>query len=136
MILLLSILFTLGILFSSQFKATKKLRNKEIAIALAQQAVEVLRSSPYSIIDDADSKDDSVEYDLNHDSGPEDLLLPKYKAGSIEYLRKVEVKSLSLAGGDKKAKSPVKYVTVSVFWKTPDGQDESITLSTTISNLN
>ncbi|MBF0407284.1 MAG: hypothetical protein HQM10_08020 [Candidatus Riflebacteria bacterium] len=136
MILLLSILFTLGILFSAQFKSTKKLKNKEIAIALAQQAVEVLRAAPFSLVDDADAGNNSVEADLNTDSGPTDLLEPLYTAGAFSYSRKVEVKTVPIESKEKNAKSPLKHVSVTVSWKSADGQDEEISLSTAIADLN
>ncbi|MBF0501225.1 MAG: prepilin-type N-terminal cleavage/methylation domain-containing protein [Candidatus Riflebacteria bacterium] len=133
-ILLISILFTLGIIFTTGLRSTSKMRNSEIAIVLAQQAIEVLRAAPYSMIDDADASD-SVELDLNTDSGPNDLLKPVLMAGPIKYERKVEVTELPNAVKD--GMSPrLKFVRVIVTWGRPEEKKVTFELSTTIADLN
>ncbi|HNW35901.1 MAG TPA: prepilin-type N-terminal cleavage/methylation domain-containing protein, partial [Candidatus Ozemobacteraceae bacterium] len=50
-ILLISILFSLGIVFSMGMRHTRKARDYETAIGLAQQAVDALRSVPFNTLD-------------------------------------------------------------------------------------
>ena len=137
-ILLISILFSLAIVFSSNLRSTKKMRNKEIAIALAQQAVEALRASPFGLLDDADqpdSKERSVEYDLNNSSGLTDLLEPAFNAGGVKYNRLVEVTDVPPVNGEG---TPIclKHVRVLVQWAPPDGEKLSYEITTAISNFN
>ena len=68
-ILLLAILFTLGLIMSSGFDQSKKLRDYSVAVALAQQALEIARSSPYDILDDEDAGVNSLETDFNSVNG-------------------------------------------------------------------
>ncbi len=137
-ILLISILFSLAIVFSTNLRATKKMRNKEIAIALAQQAVEALRASPYDLLDDADQsdmKERSIEYDLNTSSGLSDLLEPAFNAGGVKYERKVEVTNVPPVQSEG---TPIclKHIRVQVKWTTPDGEKLNYEITTAISNFN
>jgi len=142
-LLLLSILFCIAIVFSSNFRHTRKTRDYEIAIALAQQAIDALRAAPFATIDDADSKKaggsgsyESVETDLNNDNGKNDLLKPKFILGNVTYERNVEVCDVE----PKNKKGPplgLKYVKVTVTWKTPDGEEiQPYEITTTIADLN
>ena len=134
-ILLISILFTLGILFTAGLRSTKKMKNSEMGIALAQQAIEVLRAAPFSTIDDADAGDASVEKDLNTDSGTNDLMGPVWLAGPIKYERKVEVTDIPNAM--KEGASPrLKFVRVIVTWGRPEEDKAGFELSSTIADLN
>jgi prepilin-type N-terminal cleavage/methylation domain-containing protein len=135
-ILLISILFGLGIIFSSGLRQTRKMRDWEIAISLAQQAVEVLRASPFALLDDEDAGENSAERDLNHDAGPRDLLKPTFVVNGITYQRTVEV--TNVAPPDPKG-TPIglKYVKISVKWKPPDGENiPPYEIITTIADIN
>ena len=134
-IVLMSILFSLGVIFISSMGTTKKMRSFETAVALAQQAIELMRASPYDQLDDADAKDNSVEYDLNNSNNGIDLMEPTFNAGSIKYTRKVEVTNVPGANSDG---TPIKLklVKVSVKWVTPDGDHVPYEITTTISDLN
>jgi len=134
-VLLISILFSLGIVFTSGLKSTKKMRNYEIAIALAQQAIEVLRAAPFCLIDDEDAKEKSVETDLNTSKGDNDILEPTYSTGGVKYERKVEVTNVPPLIKDG---TPVnlKHVRVIVKWVTPDNDKANYEVTTTIADLN
>jgi prepilin-type N-terminal cleavage/methylation domain-containing protein len=134
-ILLLAILFSLGIVFSSSLRSTQKMRNYELAIALSQQAIEALRAAPYDLLDDKDAGDKSVEYDLNNNANGIDLLRPTFKADLLEYTRKVVVEDVP---PKQKDGTPVrlKHVTVTVSWLPPESDTMKYTISTLIADLN
>ncbi len=142
-ILLISILFSLGIVFSSSFRQTRKMRDYEIAIVLAQQAIDILRAAPFDTIDDKDedkfekgSKFKSVERDLMTKEGENDPLVPIFEAGNIKYERNVEV--LDVPPAEKDGPSPgLKHVRVSVSWKSPEGEYvPPFEITTMITDLN
>ncbi|RCK80889.1 MAG: hypothetical protein OZSIB_2777 [Candidatus Ozemobacter sibiricus] len=137
-IILISILFLLGVIFSSGLRHTRKQRTFEIAIGLAQQAVEALRAAPFELIDDADAPGHSVEEDLNTANGGTDLYEPVFISNNVRYERKVEVENVPPAN-DVKGATPVglKAVRVTVKWKGPeDDAPEPFVITTTIANLN
>lgn len=135
-ILLLSILFTLAIIFSSGMSQTKRLRDYSIAVAYAQQAIEVVKAAPFSLLDDADAGVNSVETDLNTSSGPQDSFEPIFESGGIKYQRKVEITNVG-SKEDKDRPIGLKLLVVRVDWKTIDGaQAEPFILKTTIADLN
>jgi len=135
-ILLLSILFLLAIIFSSGMGQTRRLRDYSIAVAYAQQAVEVVKSAPFSLLDDADAGENSVETDLNTSSGPHDSFEPIFESGGIKYLRKIEIINVP-AKEDKDRPVGLKLLKVKVDWKTIDGaQAEPFVLKTTIADMN
>lgn len=135
-ILLLSILFSLAIIFSSGVSQTRRLRDYSVAVALAQQAVEVVKSAPFSLLDDADAGENSVETDFNSDSGPQDSFLPVFESAGIKYKREVKITDV-MAAEDKDRPIGLKLLTVKVEWKTIDGADaEPFILKTTIADLN
>lgn len=135
-IILISILFALAIVFSSSLRQTRKLRDYEIAIALAQQAIEILRGAPFSTLDDADAGSESLEADFNTDSGPGDQFVPVFITNNIRYERKVEVTEAP----SSKETTPgigLKCVRVSVKWFTPTGEDiQPFEIVTTIADCN
>lgn len=135
-ILLLSILFSLAIVFSSGLNQSKRLRDYSVAVALAQQAIEIVRSAPYKLIDDADSGKDSVETDLNTKSGEDDPLSPVFESGGIKYDRKVEIADV-MAAEDQKRPIGMKQLTVTVVWTPLDGgKAEPFVVTTTIADMN
>lgn len=135
-LLLISVLFTLGLIFSTGLRQTRHMRDYEIAIALARQAIEVLRAAPFELIDEEDAAENSSEYDLNNSSGPEDLLQPEFNVNNIKYTRKVEVKNVP---SPDPAGTPLglKHVKVTVLWTTIDGKEvPPYEITTTIANMN
>lgn len=135
-ILLLSILFSLAIVFSSGLSQTRRLRDFSIAVAYAQQAVEIVKSAPYSLLDDADAGENSVESDLNSSTGPQDTFEPVFESGGIKYFRKVEIVDI-MAKEDKTRPVGLKLLTVTVDWKTLEGiKAEPFIIKTTIADLN
>lgn len=135
-ILLLAILFTLAIIFSSGINQSKKLRDYSVAVALAQQAVEISRSAPFSLLDDADAGANSVETDLNSASGANDQMVPEFDSGGIKYSRKVEISDV-MASEDKQRPIGLKMIRVTVNWKPVDGgKPEPFIINSTIANMN
>lgn len=135
-ILLLSILFLLSIIFSSGLNQAKRLRDYSVAVALAQQAIEIARAAPFKLLDDADAKNDSVETDLNTASGDNDALVPEFESGGIKYQRSVEIHDV-MALEDNSRPIGLKHVKVTVNWKPLDGgKPEPFVVSTTIADMN
>ena len=69
-ILLLSILFSLGIVFTMGMRQTRKVKDYETAIGLAQQAIDGLRAVPFGTLDDEDAGEFSGETDVNTGGAP------------------------------------------------------------------
>lgn len=135
-ILLLSILFTMGIIFSSGINQSRRLRDYSVAVALAQQAVEIVRSAPYRLLDDADAGKDSVETDLNSLAGENDPFVPEIESGGIKYERKVEINDV-MALEDKERPIGLKLLKVTVIWKPLDGgSPEPFVVTTTVADMN
>jgi prepilin-type N-terminal cleavage/methylation domain-containing protein len=135
-ILLLAILFTLGITFSSSLNQSRRLRDYSVAVALAQQAVEIARSAPFKLLDDADAGKDSVENDLNSKAGENDPFVPEIESGGIKYERMVEISDV-MALEDKSRPIGLKLIKVSVTWKPLDGgRPDPFVVTTTIADMN
>ena len=135
-ILLLAILFTLGLIMSSGFDQSKKLRDYSVAVALAQQALEIARSSPYDILDDEDAGVNSLETDFNSVNGENDLIVPDYDSGFVKYHRTVVIKDVK-AATDEKRSIGLKTINVTVEWKAADsGKNEKFAVSSSIADIN
>ncbi len=135
-ILLLAILFTLGIIFSSNMNQSRRLRDYSVAVALAQQAVEVVRSAPFKLLDDADAGKDSVETDFNSAAGENDPFIPIIESGGIKYERKVEISDV-MAREDKTRPIGLKLLKVTVIWKPLDGGNpDPFVVTTTVADMN
>lgn len=135
-ILLISILFSLGILFSSSMNTTKRMRNYEVAISFAQQAIEAFRAAPFDTLDNADCGDKSLEADFNTETPGIDLFKPTLQAGNILYERSVNVESVDTADAKKGAAPRLKYLHVTVKWAPPDGERLTYEMTTTIADIN
>ena len=134
--LLLAILFVLVLAFSNGMTQTKRLRDYSVAVAFAQQAVEIIRSAPFSLLDDADAGDKSVEADFSKSSGINDLLKPEFISGGITYKRKVDIKDV-MARADNKRPIGLKLVRVEVDWKSQNSNKiMPFVITTTVANLN
>lgn len=135
-ILLLSVLIILALVFSNGMNQTKRLRDYSVAVAFAQQAIEVIRAAPFSLLDDADASNNSVETDFGKSSGVKDLLEPEFISGSITYKRKVEIIDV-MSKNDSKLPIGLKLVKVTVSWKPLDGAVvPPFIITTTVANLN
>lgn len=135
-LLLLAILFTLGILLSSNLGQTKKMRDYSVAVALAQQAIEIVRSAPFEILDDADALANSVETDLNTVADANDTIIPEFNSGNTGYKRKVIITDI-MSKEDPKLPAGIKHVEVIVEWSSSDGgKADPFVLQTTVANMN
>ncbi len=135
-ILLLAILFTLGIIMSSGIDNTKKLRDYSVAVALAQQALEIARCSPFELLDDEDAGSNSLETDLNSVNGDKDLIIPDYDSGYTKYHRIVEIRDVK-ASTDENRSIGLKTIKVTVEWKSvATGKKESFVVSSSIADIN
>lgn len=135
-ILLLAILFTLGIIMTSGFDQSKKLRDYSVAVALAQQALEIARSSPFEILDDEDAGSNSVETDFNSVNGENDLIVPDYDSGFAKYHRFVEIHDVK-AATDNNRSIGLKTIKVTVEWNADESaKKEKFVVSSSIADIN
>lgn len=135
-ILLLAILFTLGIIMTSGFDQTKKLRDYSVAVALAQQAIEIARSAPFDILDDEEAGSNSLEVDFNSVNGENDLIVPDYDSGFVKYHRNVEIRDVKSAV-DENRSIGLKTIRVTVEWKSVHtGKQEKFIINSTIADIN
>lgn len=135
-ILLLAILFTLGIIMTSGFDQSKKLRDYSVAVALAQQALEIARSSPFELLDDEDAGANSLEDDFNSVNGENDLIVPDYDSGFAKYHRHVEIQDVK-AATDAKRSIGLKTIKVTVEWKSDEtAKKEKFVVSSSIADIN
>jgi prepilin-type N-terminal cleavage/methylation domain-containing protein len=135
-ILLMAILFTLAIILTSGFDHSKKLRDYNVAVALAQQALEIARSSPYDLLDDETAGANSLETDFNSVNGDNDLIVPDYDSGFVKYHRNVEIRDVK-ASTDQNRSIGLKTIKVTVEWKSPEtGKKEVFVVSSSIADIN
>ncbi|MBQ3643764.1 MAG: type II secretion system protein [Candidatus Riflebacteria bacterium] len=135
-ILLMAILFTLAIILTSGFDHSKKLRDYNVAVALAQQALEIARSSPYDLLDDETAGSNSLETDFNSVNGDNDLIVPDYDSGFVKYHRNVEIRDIK-ASTDQNRSIGLKTIKVTVEWKSPEtGKKEVFVVSSSIADIN
>ncbi|MBU1109090.1 MAG: prepilin-type N-terminal cleavage/methylation domain-containing protein [Candidatus Riflebacteria bacterium] len=135
-ILLLAILFTLSIIFSSGLDQSKRLRDYSVAVALAQQAIEIIRSAPFRLLDNADAGKDSVEDDLNTKTNDDDPFVPDFESGGIKYDRQVKIDDV-MAAEDKTRPIGLKLVEITVNWAFPDGgKHDPFVVTTTVADMN
>jgi len=105
-------------------------------VALAQQSIEIARSAPFTLLDDADAGNKSVESDFNLSSGPHDPISPEFESGGIKYRREVEITDV-MAAEDSKRPVGLKLIKVTVNWKPLDGgKPEPFVVTSTIANMN
>ena len=109
------------------------MREYEIAIALAQQAIEALRAARFDLLDDADAGELSVETDFNTAKGVHDLFEPMFMSGEVRYDRSVLVEDFPAAETDGTPPG-LKYVKVTVKWAAPDGERLAYEVTTTVAN--
>lgn len=134
--LLLGILFTLALTFSSSTSQSRRLRDYSIAVALAQQAIEVARAAPYKILDEVDAGEESLEYNFNNIQEVNNQFGSVFESNHIRYKRKVQIDDV-MAAEDKECPVGLKRVKVTVEWQPPDGgKAEPFKIETLISDLN
>lgn len=135
-ILLVAVLVVMALAFSNGMSQTKRLKDYSIAVAFAQQAIEIIRAAPFTLLDDADAGSNSVETDFSKSSGINDLIEPEFVSGGITYKRTVEISDV-MAKEDDKRPIGLKLVKVTVNWTTMEGNKvEPFVIKTTIANLN
>lgn len=121
---------------TSGFDNSKRLRDYSIAVALAQQAIELTRSAPFDIIDDEDAGSNSLEVDFNSVNGENDLILPDYDSGFTKYHRLVEIQDVKSSTDDKRSIG-LKTIKVTVEWKSKEtGKNEKFVVNSTIADIN
>jgi prepilin-type N-terminal cleavage/methylation domain-containing protein len=134
-ILLLAILFSLGIIITSNLGQSKKLRDYSVAVALAQQAIEVVRCAPFELLDPKEAGESSVETDLNTSIGHNDFLYPEFKSGNTTYYRTVSIKDVA-SKEDPDRSIGLKQVKVKVEWTTDGVKAKPFIMQTTVANMN
>ena len=135
-VLLLAILFTLGIILTSGFDQSKRLRDYSVAVALAQQAIEISRSAPFDLLDDENAGNNSLETDFNSVNGENDLIVPDYDSGFVKYHRNVEIHDVK-AATDENRSIGLKTIKVTVEWKSVyTGRLEKFVVNSTIADIN
>ena len=134
--LLLAILLTLGMIMTSGFDQSKKLRDYSVAVAFAQQALEIARAAPFDVLDDEDAGTSSLETDFNSVNGENDLIVPEYDSGFVKYYRHVEIKDVK-AATDANRSIGLKSIRVSVEWKSVEtGKKENFVVTSSIADIN
>jgi prepilin-type N-terminal cleavage/methylation domain-containing protein len=134
-ILLMAILFSLGIIISSNMGQSKKLRDYSVAVALAQQAIEVARCAPFELLDPKEAGENSVETDLNTSIGHNDFLYPEFKSGNTTYYRTVTIKDVA-SKDDPERSIGLKQIKVKVEWVTEGAKAKPFVMHTTVANMN
>ena len=94
-IFLLAILFFIVNALFSKTRIVSKIKDWEVAMGLAMEAMEIARNYPFELLCEEFVKDKrlSLEYDFNNDDGDEeiDIFKPKVKINGVEYERKVVI---------------------------------------------
>lgn len=120
---LMCCLFGIGWAISSSFLHVKKARNYEIAIYLANQAMEAVRAARFREIGStSEARKDTLVQDFSsskniYDESGEGFL-PVFKVGNIEFTREVRVEEVPSLKKD--FPSGLKLVQVVVQWKAPE----------------
>ena len=123
-ILLMSVLFSIGWAISNSFLGVKKVRNYEIAVALANQALEAARTARWREIGTTgDGRKDTLVQDFASaenifDSDKGEGFVPVVKFGNVEFTREVRV--LDVPSRQKDFRTGLKLIRVIVQWKAPD----------------
>ena len=103
---------------------------------MAQQALEIARSSPYDLLDDETAGANSLETDFNSVNGDNDLIVPDYDSGFVKYHRNVEIRDVK-ASTDQNRSIGLKTIKVTVEWKSPEtGKKEVFVVSSSIADIN
>jgi type II secretory pathway pseudopilin PulG len=120
-ILLMSILFAVGWAISNSFLGVKKVRNYEIAVALANQALEAARAARFREIGaTGDGRKDTLVQDFSStenifDGEKGEGFIPLVRIGNVEFTREVRV--TDVPSRQKDYPSGLKLIRVVVQWK-------------------
>lgn len=121
---LMGILFAVGMAISNSFQGVKKVREHELAVALAYQAFEAARAARFREIGSPkDGRKDTLISDFSSngnvfDGEKGEGFVPLVKIGNIEFKREVQVLDApSLLDG---MSAGLKLIRVIVQWKAPD----------------
>ncbi len=118
---LLAMVFAIGWTISSSLLGVRKVRDYEVAVALATQAIEAVRAARHRELGaDKDGRKDSLLYDFNNLGQPFDDeagegFVPVVKVGPVEFKREISITDCpSLLDG---LPSGCKFVRVTIRWK-------------------
>ncbi|MBF0498505.1 MAG: hypothetical protein HQM09_00095 [Candidatus Riflebacteria bacterium] len=121
---LMSLLFVIGWSISNSLIGVKKVRNYEMAIALATQALEAVRAARFREIgSDRENSKDTLITDFSSsqnvfDGEKGEGFVPLVKVGDIEFQRELHIQDCpSMIEGFP---SVLKLVQVRVTWKAPE----------------
>ncbi len=136
---LMTLFFILGYAVSNSFSGVKKVRNYELAVALAGQAIEAARAARFRELGgDRDAKKDSLVADFQSGNDPYDLpnaegFQPVVRLGGVDFKRTVKVTECpSLING---LKSGLKLINVTVQWRAAeDGELLTYEAATTLAD--
>ena len=135
-ILLMGILFVLALTFSTSTRQSQRIRDYSVAVALAQQAIEIAKAAPFSIIDENDAGEESLEYNFNNIDQPNNIFGSIFVSNNVEYLREVIISDVMAAEDDTRPIG-LKKMTVTVTWDPSDGgEQEPFIINTLIPDLN
>ncbi|NLM17403.1 MAG: prepilin-type N-terminal cleavage/methylation domain-containing protein [Candidatus Riflebacteria bacterium] len=135
-VLLLAILLSLGIVFSSIMAKGQKNKSYAVALAFAQQAIELARGAPFEILSSSDAGEASVEYDLNNKSSDNDLLIPTLENGEAVYTRTVKIRDIKTKD-DPDSNAGLKHISVKVEWISPENnKPDTLEINSLIANIN
>ncbi len=121
---LMTLVFIIGWSISNSFLGVRKTRNYEIAISLANQAIEAIRASRFREIGKSrDGRKDTLLADFSSsgntfDGDTGEGFVPILKVGNIEFKREIQVTDCpSLIDGFPPV---LKLVRVIISWKAPE----------------
>jgi len=124
---LMTLFFIMGYAVSNSFSGVKKVRNFELAVALAGQAIEAARAARFRELGgEKELRKDTLAADFQSGNDPYDLpsaegFQPVIRLGGVDFKRTVKITECpSLING---LKSGLKLVNVTVQWRaTEDGE--------------
>ncbi|MFZ2958429.1 MAG: hypothetical protein WA705_16200 [Candidatus Ozemobacteraceae bacterium] len=136
---LMSLLFVIGWSMSHSLIGVKKVRNYEIAVMLATQALEAVRAARFREIgSDRDGRKDTLLADFSSsqnvfDGEKGEGFVPLVKIGDVEFRRELHI--LDCPSKIEGFASVLKLVQVRVTWKAPeDGTSLVFEAATTVAD--
>lgn len=122
--ILMSILFAVGWAISNSFLGIKKIRNFELAISLANQAMEAARSARFRELGaQKDGRKDTLLHDFSSSNGVFDGekcegFVPVVTISGIEFKREVTI--VNVPSKLEGLPSGLKLIRVLVSWRAPE----------------
>lgn len=136
---LMSLFFILGYAVSNSFSGVKKIRNYELAVALATQTIEAARAARYRELGgEKESGKSTLAADFQSGNDPYDVpagegFQPIIRLGGVDFKRTVKITECpSLLAG---MKSGLKLINVTVQWRaSEDGEPITYEAATTLAD--